>query len=877
MNEPIAGDLLQSNGELAHKTRTLTDILRHIKTRESCTRANYNLFLGAGSSVSSGIKTASNLIDEWTCELFERYKGRKACDPEEARGYFEEQHGSWYNPLNPYSSLFEKKYDLQSQRRRFVESEVADKLPSIGYAYLVNLVCDSYFDSIFTTNFDDLINEAFYQFSNARPITCAHDSSIRSISVTSNRPKVIKLHGDYLFDDIRSTLRETESLEQNTKDKLIEFCKEYGLVVLGYSGSDRSVMDVLEFLCKQENYLTDGIYWCLRKSDRVNQSLRNLFWREKVYPVLVDGFDETMAFFHNKVNDRGLEIGNGSRELKLNTIVREIIRDKCNLSENATIKRDIIKLKKDEDKQEISSLLNENEDNFEISLEDYKNILEIEKHIKSKNLRGAYDFCKASYEACKNDNAKPNYLYRLIAISDLLDDHLESLQWCDKLILCDVNYEPFLIKKSRCIKDLRERYKYLKELSEKYVYQNVFLNELALAGFEIINNRPKTDIVSVNEIMEHLRKSLLIDPSLSNGAWAYLMNCYIFKYGCSDVQGREDILKEMNSHVSEAESINPYNIKALEIKLTFYKVKKDIGGVVNCARGIIESYKISSKGKQAKFNSLLDEYLAICGFDSSVDADNENLKSIRKMFYEDHLVRADYESNPDLLISLAEYYYDQKCNRVESEKFYRQALLSENVGVEITKLIQNSSWYTNDYSEELTEKLDEVKSRLSKKQYASALCALNMLKKKYIDAIKNIEYFYELGGDLGSYLSQCSFAYLALKDYNSVISLQESFRADIQESDSLEVFKINYQYALKKQGDERFDEVCVRNLSAQSKSMDVQIAAYLILDNIQSAKRKIKDRLSVRKSYYYVLRSWQILDLSILEECIEKYKMNFYL
>jgi hypothetical protein len=61
-------------------------------------------------------------------------------------------------------------------------------------------------------------NEAFYQFSRERPTLCAHDSSIKGVSVNSSRPKIIKVHGDYLFDSIKSTLNETESLEINTRE-----------------------------------------------------------------------------------------------------------------------------------------------------------------------------------------------------------------------------------------------------------------------------------------------------------------------------------------------------------------------------------------------------------------------------------------------------------------------------------------------------------------------------------------------------------------------------------------------------------------------------------------------------------------------------------
>ena len=59
------------------------------------------------------------------------------------------------------------------------------------------------------------------------------------------------------------------------------------MIVIGYSGNDRSVMDVLEFLTKQDNYLSNGLYWCLRKDDEVNNTLQNLLWRDRVYPVLI--------------------------------------------------------------------------------------------------------------------------------------------------------------------------------------------------------------------------------------------------------------------------------------------------------------------------------------------------------------------------------------------------------------------------------------------------------------------------------------------------------------------------------------------------------------------------------------------------------------
>lgn len=50
-------------------------------------------------------------------------------------------------------------------------------------------------------------------------------------------------------------MSETSSLEINTKDKLIEFTKEYGMIFIGYSGNDKSIMNVMNSLIKQSEYL----------------------------------------------------------------------------------------------------------------------------------------------------------------------------------------------------------------------------------------------------------------------------------------------------------------------------------------------------------------------------------------------------------------------------------------------------------------------------------------------------------------------------------------------------------------------------------------------------------------------------------------------
>ena len=266
--------------------------LMHIILTRNDTVPNFSLLLGAGASATSGVRTAQDMIEEWRTLLFNRAHSND--------GYLKWLEAQpWFEHDDEYCILFETIYDQPSQRRVYVEECVKDAHPNWGYVYLTNLLSNRFFDVVFTTNFDDLLNEACYLYSEGlRPIVAAHDSAIQGIRVTSGRPKIIKLHGDFLYDNIKNTLAELETLETNTKKKLNQFAQEYGLIVLGYSGRDRSVMDTLELLLRDEEHYKQGVYWCLRHGTPISSRLESLLRRDRVHLVEIEGFDQFAADLH---------------------------------------------------------------------------------------------------------------------------------------------------------------------------------------------------------------------------------------------------------------------------------------------------------------------------------------------------------------------------------------------------------------------------------------------------------------------------------------------------------------------------------------------------------------------------------------------------
>ena len=296
---------------------------------------SFTLFLGAGASINSGIKSAGTLIQEWR----EKYAAIHGVGDQEVLRHRDQP--------EEYAFLFQSLFDHPSQRRNFIETCLRGTSPSWGYIYLVNLIHAKVFNTVFTTNFDDLLNEACFAYSSlVRPVVCAHDSSINNLRIFSARPKIIKLHGDFLFDSIKNTVAETAALESNMRDKFDQYAAEFGMIVIGYSGHDRSVMDPLEKLLESSNTFPNGLYWCIRKGSSISRYVERLKRFPRFTLIEIEGFDEFCANLHDAL---GLtmqpELADPYAALtrKLDGLMRKMNLPELDVS-HPVIERDVAKL-----------------------------------------------------------------------------------------------------------------------------------------------------------------------------------------------------------------------------------------------------------------------------------------------------------------------------------------------------------------------------------------------------------------------------------------------------------------------------------------------------------------------------------------------------
>lgn len=848
---------------LKHKKRSVSDLIRFISNTSEINNSNnpnrssnYSILLGAGASISSGIRSGQELVRTWKKEVYDELCTNDKMSEEE---FFKSPEApEWYEANNEYSSLFENRYDLQRHRRIFVEQEVGGKSPSLGYAYLVNLIEKGFFNTVFTTNFDDLLNEAFYRFSKKRPIVCAHDSSISSVSITSVRPKIIKLHGDYLFDDIKATMRETESLETNMKMKFQEFAKDFGLIVVGYAGNDRSIMDILAFLLQHEDYFKNGIYWCLREEDiennNINGDLRKLLWRDRVFYVPIKGFDELFAEINYKLNSGDLPIDDEflSRAHQEKVIKALTENDNLDLSDedsilyqdcerlksrfNNSLENDYLKYVKTKKNDEYSkkgrirarrkNKLKKPESIETNELKDLifeglvqQNYKEVLKKIEEKNIFSLPD---SSY--------KLELLRLTVDLNNNMKDH-EVLKYFKEIIRLSPEDERFYVMGSHRSKDVSQKLEFLNLAVVKFPNDYFVLNEYIKASLNKIEDYESSiNDKELKEIEGLIDKSLNLFPYIENNAYLLWVRYKKFKLK----KDSSNLKDEINDFCEELITKYPYHCNTLAVLRE------------------AESTKLSLD----KIEKAIEFYL---------QADNDDI--IEKLYIE-KLKWLDHSHNwneiKDTFREFEENFYGSDYYKIEKGKILKKNEYFEEA-LKLFKSIEDSEY--------VIDQIMSVLSYIDKKEldhYYNSLRNKEDHYEVYLKLTENIDdlilFYRKKERDSSLSLTdviQFSFCLLKKEEYSEVIRFLQPYYDNPSTADGPII--INYQFAYLKDKRNTKDKIKTK---IQEKIIDnkfkifsdiEKLGAYCLLEN----EREIVNYLSkvVKKDPLekYSIKEWPIM------------------
>ena len=248
----------------------------------------FAFFLGAGASKQSGIPIASEMIRHFKKQIIARGCPDGIESDDEKMKWLEAQ--DWYKAEgSEYCKCFERFEPKEFGRQRYIENIIEKAEPSFGYVVLANLMAKKHINTIITTNFDDLVYSACTTFTDIRPIVYAYGIMASEMRITAQRPKILKLHGDFLYSALKNTKSETASQDPNMVQQLRQVLTNYGLIVVGYGGGDNSVMEALADISAKND-----LYWCVRRGEGINQAVEKLLRDKGGFLVEVDGFDEMM-------------------------------------------------------------------------------------------------------------------------------------------------------------------------------------------------------------------------------------------------------------------------------------------------------------------------------------------------------------------------------------------------------------------------------------------------------------------------------------------------------------------------------------------------------------------------------------------------------
>lgn len=248
----------------------------------------FTFFLGAGASKQSGILTAGEMIRHFKEQIILQRGPEDLKTEEEKAKWLSEQ--DWYQAEgSEYCKCFESFEPKESGRQRYIERIIEEHAPSFGYVVLANLMAQGLINTIITTNFDDLVYSACTTFTGIRPIVYAYGVMASEMRFTAQRPKILKLHGDYLYSALKNTGKELAAQDPNMLSQLRQVLSEYGLIVVGYGGGDKSVMQALSEISDKQD-----LYWCVRRGEKPNENVEQLLREKGGYIVEINGFDEMM-------------------------------------------------------------------------------------------------------------------------------------------------------------------------------------------------------------------------------------------------------------------------------------------------------------------------------------------------------------------------------------------------------------------------------------------------------------------------------------------------------------------------------------------------------------------------------------------------------
>lgn len=246
-------------------------------------------FLGAGASAAAGLPTAWDVIWDLKrrhyCRAENQEISRQDVQVDAVRARIQSYMISKGFPKEgesgEYTTYFEKIFGEDRERQRQYLSAILseDKVTlSVGSRVLGALIATGRTRTIFTTNFDTVVERAVAEVS-GRSLSAYHLEGASSANNAINNdefPFYCKLHGDFRYDSIKNLGSDLSSQNDDLSKALLNAANRFGFIIAGYSGRDESVMNLFYSALKTHNPFPHGLFWTGMKGAPILPSVAKL-------------------------------------------------------------------------------------------------------------------------------------------------------------------------------------------------------------------------------------------------------------------------------------------------------------------------------------------------------------------------------------------------------------------------------------------------------------------------------------------------------------------------------------------------------------------------------------------------------------------------
>lgn len=259
-------------------------------TGRFCARPeNFAWFLGAGTSASAGLPTATDILWDmkrrYYCREENQDISRQDLQNEAVQTKiqsFMESRG--FPPLwadDEYPAYFEKIFGANKERqRRYLKAVLSEDRAtlSVGNRVLGAMIASRSCRAAFTTNFDSVVEKAVAEVA-GQSLSAYHLEGSQNANQALNNeefPIYCKLHGDFRYDSLKNLPADLATQNAALTECLVNAGNRFGFIVTGYSGRDQSVMDLFRAVLKTSNPFPHGLFWTGLKGSALRPHVEEL-------------------------------------------------------------------------------------------------------------------------------------------------------------------------------------------------------------------------------------------------------------------------------------------------------------------------------------------------------------------------------------------------------------------------------------------------------------------------------------------------------------------------------------------------------------------------------------------------------------------------